>query len=180
MEAFHDDELGLTLRSEKFRLIAKLVSEWEQDGGAPPESLRALIMDQRNVPKVLPTIRFGHDYLICNGASLDLHDRPVTMRLFRAFCRSPTLECSREDLLTQVYRIRYPDYCTDRYVEAVYAKTVKLISRARILATTILSHAVGFGIEWFVYDQERKIWCLYRMRNEYLNQKLGLSSLKCS
>ncbi|MEN9834145.1 MAG: hypothetical protein RL011_338 [Pseudomonadota bacterium] len=180
MDELQQDEHDLAIRSEKFRLISKLVSEWEQEGGAPPDSLRALILDRRAVPKVLPSIRFRHDYLICNSASIDLRDRPVTMRLFKAFCNSPMLECSREELLMQVYRVRYPDYCTDRYLEAVYAKTVKLISRARILATTMLSHAVGFGIEWFVYDQERKIWCLYRMRNEYLNQKLGLSSLKCS
>ena len=45
-------------------------------------------------------------------------------------------------------------------------------SRQR-LATMHLSFAVGHGIEWFVYDQERKIWCLYRLRNEYLSDHLG-------
>ncbi len=180
MDVLQEDASDLSMRSEKFRIISKLISEWEQEGGAPPDSLRALILDRPAIPKVLPSIRFQHDTLICNSGCIDLSDRPVTKRLFKAFCRSPTLECSREDLIQQVYRLRNADFCTDRLIEAVYAKTIKLISRARILATTMLSHSVGFGIEWFVYDQERKIWCLYRMRNEYLNQKLGIGSLKCS
>ena len=104
----------------------------------------------------------------------------MTLRLFDVFCNAPNHERSRDDLLSQVYRIKDLYSHTDRYVESVYNNGVKLISRARILATTHLSFAVGHGIEWFVYDQERKIWCLYRLRNEYLSDHLGRLALNYS
>jgi hypothetical protein len=159
---------------DKFKLVASLVRDWEMSGGDAPEPLRALVMGRSmQAPSLLPRIQFDQETVYCNHASLDLGRRPTTMRLFRAFCSSPRLECTREELMRQVYRVKRPERCSERYLQTVYVKTIKLISRSRILATTMLSYAVSYGVEWFVYDQERKTWCLYRLRNEYVNQKLG-------
>jgi hypothetical protein len=170
-ELFPAEELAR--RAAMFGVIANLIKDWDDPAAPTPiTSAFARGTSVRHQP-LLPRIKVRNHQVICNNTSLDLARRPMTLRLFEVFCNAPNHERSRDDLLMEVYRIKDLNSHTERYVESVYNNGVKLISRARILATTHLSFAVSHGIEWFVYDQERKIWCLYRLRNEYLSDHLG-------
>ena len=177
-ELFPIEELAR--RAAMFGVIANLIKDWDDPAAPTPiTSAFARGTSVRHQP-LLPRINVRKHQVICNNSSLDLTRRPMTLRLFDVFCNAPNHERSRDDLLMEVYRIKDLNSHTERYVESVYNNGVKLISRARILATMHLSFAVSHGIEWFVYDQERKIWCLYRLRNEYLSDHLGRMALNYS
>jgi len=172
----------LARRAAMFEVIANLVKTWDgtplATNGIPTLPTQLFDRSLKKTPSttLLPMVTVREQRVICNGASIDLSRRPLTLRLFQVFCAAPHVERTREDLLTMIYRINDLATRSPRYVESVYNNAIKLISRARILAMTHLSYAVGNGVEWFVYDQERKTWCLYRLRPRYLSDRLDLLS----
>ena len=138
-------------RAELFTLIADLVRacEGSPSGGAfDPRPPRLTVLDRR---------------VFVNGLALDLSHRPLMLRLFQAFAESRDGWLTREDLLLRVYRVRVQQR-SERYIEAVLANAVKLVSRARAVSASFLAQSGGPGYEWFVYDGDRKAWALVRER----------------
>ena len=169
-------------RAEMFDFIADLVRSWPfpadwPDDGRPvcyqtpfapaPTSPKAINRE------ILPHIAIIDQKFACNTAYIDLKRRPLMLRLFTAFCKADGWQLTRDDILRQVYLIGELDHRSERFLDAKYCNATKLISRARILAGMFLGRALRHSVEWFVYDQERRIWCLFRMRNEYFSN-LGL------
>jgi len=163
-------------RAELFDFIADLVRSWPFPGeltdmAKPPMHSNPFVVmapsDKLRSEVILPRITVIDQRLACNAASLDLERRPLMLRLFKAFCEAEERQLSRDDILKKVYLISDIELRSERFLKSKYCNAVKLISRARILAAALLGRAVRNGVEWFVYDQERRIWCLFRMRNEY-------------
>ncbi len=161
-------------RAELFSFIANIINLPPTESPSP-ELVRA--HEPPSVPKVeveraviLPRISIVDRRLICNGASLDLAGRPLMLRLFQTLLATPDMMITRNQLLAKVYRFEKLDTRTARWLQSSHSNAVKMISRARIMATTFLGSGGGRGIEWLVFDMEREAWCLYRLNNRYIAQ----------
>jgi hypothetical protein len=181
-------------RAELFDHIVALVKTWPGSGRvgpAPAEDQRprpvsplpladlarprrdAAAADVRSLKDLLPRVAVLDYRVVCNGATLDLARRPLTLRLFQVFCDAPGLTLPRDEVVRQVYKLGPIGERSARLQESAFNNSVKLISRARILAARSLSQGVGHGVEWFVYDQEQRVWSLYRLRHAYIAERLG-------
>jgi len=98
----------------------------------------------------------------CNTAYVDLRGRPLMLRLVAAFCAADGQKLSREEILKCVYLIDAASDYSARFLDAKYRNAVRLMSRARKIAELHLSSRVSYKIEWFIYDQRRQIWYLFR------------------
>ena len=165
-------------RAEMFDFIADLVRSWPfpadlPDGSQPvcyQSTFAAASIPAKSIGRdILPHIAVIDQKFACNAAYIDLQHRPLMLRLFSAFCEADDWQLTRDDILRKVYLLDELDHRSERFLDAKYCNATKLISRARILAGVFLGRALRYGVEWFVYDQERRIWCLFRMRNEYFN-----------
>ena len=157
--------------------FAALVKSWELEFGSLGHTQSDPVRESIADLNLMPRVRLEHFMVYCNQACLNLSRKPTTMRLFEVFCSAPHYECSSNELIAKVYRIFDLNQRPERFVESLHCNLIKLISRARSLASRHLSKAAANGIEWFVYDQERKIWALYRLRHEYLSECLERLSL---
>jgi hypothetical protein len=169
-------------RAELFSYIAELIRSCPGGPAAPvddsplptedrPDSGEgsARVLELRDL---LPRVTVVDRRVLCNGASLDLARRPLTLRLFQAFCEAPGFHLTRDEVVRRVYQLSDDQARSERFLESAYNNAVKLISRARIMAAAYLGRAAGQGIEWFVHDQEQRVWSLYRLRTQYLAERL--------
>jgi len=125
---------------------------------------------------VLPRVTVIDRSLRCNGITLDLARRPSMLRLFQTFVSTPDLQLGRDELLKGVYG---KDLCTQhsrRYCKSLESRLIKMMSRARMLVCDEFGAAVNRSVEWLVFDQEKKVWCLYRVRTPYLLKMLGFDA----
>ena len=95
---------------------------------------------------------------------LDLARSPHMLSLFRGFCGAGARGLSAAHVLYFAYGVRDSMGASDRLVGSKRSCTVKLISRARILAETHLSGATCGRVEWFPYDGRDKVWRLAGVR----------------
>ena len=170
------DMFTLRRRAELLDAIAQLMRRAPElwgHGAAAAGTADGPVAMPAGRTQLLPQVFVEDRSVVCNGASLDLASRPLMYRLFRALCSAPDLTIGREQLAEQVYLIKDAATRTERFMTSVYANGIKLVSRARILASTHLGPVVGQGVEWLVHDQDRKRWCLYRLRTGYLVEQLS-------
>lgn len=166
-------------RAELFNCIADLVRSFPSHVGSLEDARRKVLLTEvKPLPSlqreaILPRVAVRDRRVFCNGAVLDLARRPLTLKLFEAFCRAKDQQLTREELLERVYLLGDIAKRSERYLESIHANSVKLISRARTLACAYLTAGPGSGVEWFVYDQDLKTWSLYRVSNKYLAARLG-------
>jgi hypothetical protein len=154
------------------------------------EGLRQLV--SRHGGDVAPSILFGPQddeaqgphimvidrRVVCDGRVVDLHRRPKTLAVFRAFCRTGSRFLSRDDLVERLYAMRIGPEHSRRIIECHYNNAIKMVSRARIEATVHLGGTRDAGIEWFVYDHGLKGWHFHRVHSYYRRLRLsrGLDS----
>jgi hypothetical protein len=123
------------------------------DDGAPrPESRRPrlVILDRR---------------VVCHGRYLDLKRRPLTLRLFKAFCSAPHGRLSRREVAAALYDFD-PGARSERYVESLQANCTKLVSRARLLATETFGPVTAPTVRWLPFDARTGTWQLWTTEGE--------------
>jgi hypothetical protein len=152
-------------RAELFNYIVDLVRRCDE-----PEADEVATAIQAGSP-ILPRISVVDRRVLCNGRVLDLARRPTTLSLFQLFSVAPTQELSRDELLRSLYGDEIADRASPRYLESLHGNVVKLVSRARILANAFLSQGPEAGIEWFVFNSERRSWRLYQLQSSYIAQQ---------
>jgi hypothetical protein len=77
---------------------------------------------------------------------------------------------SSEELLELLYGAGAGDRRSRRYLKCCSESMVKLLSRARIAATTAFGGSKELRLQWFAFDPALKGWHLYRVRDSYLRQ----------
>lgn len=121
------------------------------------------------VRKSQPSIQILDRRVIWGDKALDLARRPLMLSLFQAFCSAPNMELSLEAAIEILHGPEDSER-SPRLSESIYASTIKLVSRARILAVTHLGQGRFGEVEWFAFHQERRSWQLCQVR-ENLNQR---------
>lgn len=159
-----DESNEMWKRAELFNLIERLVRAHNgrlEDFLLPGEKNAPFAHGEEPPPVMIlgSVVYFGR-------CSVDLAGRTTMLKLFRIFARSPGYEVARDKLLTELYEVKREDKTT-RYIEATHNNAVKMISRARQLANKHLGTGRETGIEWFVYDLERKTWKLFRWYRDH-------------
>jgi hypothetical protein len=160
----HSEYEQILRRAELFNCIVDLVRRCDAPDAVPAAAAPV-------PPAILPRITVVDRRVLCNGRILDLARRPTTLSLFRLFCAAPRQEVSREDVLRELYGDEVADRASPRYLESLHGNIVKLVSRARILASAFLSQGPERGIEWFVYSPERRSWRLYQLQSDYVARR---------
>lgn len=165
MELRRDGYEEMQRRAELFSYIAELVRTQDGEESAPPEPAPDIRLT------LLPKIQVMGQGVVCNGARLDLTRRPLSLKLFKVFCEKEDMELTREEVVQGIYDLKDRSQVSERFVDSLMTNSVKLISRTRIVASACFNRGAGKGIDWFAYDAERRVWCLYRLKSEYLGRR---------
>lgn len=126
---------------------------------------------------ILPRITIANKNLSCNGVDLDLHRKPLTLKLFQIFLSDHSDHWERDQLVKALYSHINWDSSSRRMKTTMRQNTVKLISRSRLLAEQTFNAAGLNWLEWFNYNAEAGTWSLYRIKNRYLVEKERLLGL---
>ena len=162
--------MSLMSRPRLLEFIEDLVHDWPTqaalayEGGMPAYPSPFIAVTPQDAAECIkkPHIAVIDGKFFCNDAHVDLSHRPLMLRLVAAFCAADGRELSSEDILKHVYLVNTSADYSARYLRSKYRNAVRLMSRARKIAEQSLSGSVRYRIEWFIYDQERDIWCLSR------------------
>lgn len=135
---------------------------------ATTETSESEIARPRFVPQVhqWPRIFVRSGRVYCDGRVLDLARRPLMLKLFQVFCRNPNHEVGRHELVDEVYGEFELGARSSRLRESLHHNIVKLLSRARRLAEKNFG-GKGMPFEWFLYQPQRQVWQLFRLKNEF-------------
>lgn len=125
-----------------------------------------------------PLVHICGDSVVCDRRRLDLSRKPKALALFRAFLEAPEMFLSSEELLESLYGAGVWDKRSRRYRGSCHESMVKLLSRARIAATTAFGGSKELGLEWLAFDPALKGWHLYRLSNSYLRQRERLAAVR--
>ncbi len=155
-------------RAELFSRIVSLVDTVRQHEPKPIHTPANRVAALADLPRILVVDR----RVSCDGLTLDLARRPLTLRLFQLFVEADGEMIQRDDLVSRLYEIDASHH-SERFVESLLGNAIKLISRSRALAGACLTGRQHVGMEWFPYDQERKCWSLYRLLNRYWLDRLS-------
>lgn len=126
-----------------------------------------------------PLVQIDGDFVIYDRRRLDLSRKPKALALFRAFLEAPELFLSGEELLELLYGARAGDRRSRRYLKCCSESMVKLLSRARLAATTAFGGSKELRLQWFAFDPALKGWHLYRVSDSYLrpHERIAAMSL---
>ena len=118
--------------------------------------------------EIVPTFSLRGKTLYCdNKPYVHLQNRPLTMKLIKAFCDHPTGNIKKSDLIRIIYDSFEPQDKSPRFKRVLGHNVTKLVSRARILLEKNFN-SQGSWIEFFVYDTNNEQWGFYRLKNEYI------------
>jgi hypothetical protein len=107
-------------------------------------------------------------HMYFRGMGLDLTNCQLTLRLFQLFSSSRNYQCTLIDILKHVYGVSLNIQQSPRYRRSARMRAIKLISRARRLASETFSDVGSEKIEWFAYDHDVKAWSLFKQRDHYV------------
>jgi hypothetical protein len=94
------------------------------------------------------------------GRRLDLHDKPMTLELFKILYQEAQRGLSSLDLTERLYGSLADK--SQRMSRSLRHNTVKLISRCRRLAESRFGSRFGCKrVRWFPYDPKRQSYSLY-------------------
>jgi len=155
-------------RAELFSRIVSLVDAVRQHDPKPIPNPAGRVSALADLPRIAVIDR----RVTCDGLTLDLARRPLTLRLFQLFVEADGETIQRDHLVTRLYEIDAAHH-SERFIESLLGNAIKLISRSRALAGSCLTGRQHVGMEWFPYDQERKCWSLYRLHNRYWLDRLS-------
>ena len=111
---------------------------------------------------------FSNKTINIENNNLNLLGQEKIYKLFSFFYSSPDQTLNRKDLLEKIYLFDEKREVSLRQKNSLNHNIVKLISRARKLASTKFKDINNMSIEWFPYDKNEKQWCLYRLKHTML------------
>lgn len=121
-----------------------------------PITLRAL----------LPQIAIHGNELHCDGRSVDLFGKRLTIELIRLFLGHERMLMGRDEIIRDLYQVN-PKRLSKGFLQSRRACVLKLISRSREIISAGLKGSPGEQIEWFFYHVDTRAYELYRIRNSY-------------
>jgi hypothetical protein len=158
----------LVRRAELFTRIEQLVvgrAADQRGSNVRPLTRHRAVLD-------LPRIVVMDRRVLCDGRTLDLARRPLTLKLFELFVSAEKEVIQRDALVAALYGVE-ADGHSDRYAQSLLGNAIKLVSRARAVAASVLTGPEHAGLEWFPYDHERMCWSLYRLHHRYWIDRLS-------
>ena len=88
---------------------------------------------------------------VFNNSTLSLRKKSKMFLVFSAFCSAENLALDRKDLIEKIYFHNFLCPPSQRRIDSLNHNIVKLISRARRLATKTFTHSYSGNIDWFPY-----------------------------
>lgn len=101
--------------------------------------------------------------LIFGECRVDLSEKNLMRKLFSAFLENSGNRLNKEELIFLIYGRRFHECSTRRRASDIH-NIVKLLSRARRLASVELGRQNGIDWDWFPYDSYCEEWMLMRPR----------------
>lgn len=119
-----------------------------------------------------PVIEIIEKVIKCDHRQLNLSRCPKLLRLFEVFLESDHSGISRIELIRRIYGMPSSSRFSMRQEQNRSANLVKLLSRARIMATMVLGGPRDVGLDWFTFDASLDGWHLYTITSPYIRSRI--------
>ncbi len=120
------------------------------------------------------SIKIEDGFISCNGKTRDLRRSEMLLRVFQTFKKFPHQKLDRMTLINQVYGPDYTRTYSKRQQGCLRHNIVKLVSRARRLASHHFKDESGENLyEWFPYDPSSQSWRFFRYKDDMIETLAG-------
>ncbi len=147
--------------NELWKSIVSAIESLPESSSVPRQLYRYL----QNVLSREMCIDIDPNNVCINHRALDLSKRRKIHKVFEVFLNHGDQRLSRSSLIEHIYTGPTDD-SSFRQQTCRNHNVVKLLSRARKLATRTFSAEHGLGFQWFPYDSATQTWKLYSLREE--------------
>lgn len=113
------------------------------------------------IPKL--SFRMEGEVLFINDTPVDLSGKRKVLHLFHLFIETNDHICIRDQLIREIYQPTAVPV-SSRQLECFRQNLIKLVSRARTIASLAVSSHQGLALEWFAPRPRRKGWCLVQLK----------------